>query len=853
MSTRPAVSSRHVRRPRLTRVLDAARGQAVVLVAPAGYGKTMLAAEWAQEREGVAWYRAVAPAADLAAFSVGVAAVLAQIVSGAGARLERRLRVGESPETAARPLAELLAEDLADWPDDAWLVIDDYHLVADSAAVEEFIDWLLALAPVRLLVTTRRRPAWASARRILYGEVLELTREELAMTADEAASVLEGHSSDAIRALLEQAQGWPAVIGLAGLSASLDLPRARIADALYRYFAEEVFRSEPPDVQRLMLRAAVPVSIDARTAADVLGIADGDAAIERLVDEGLLHEAGGERKRFHPLLRDFLLRKLEAEEPGARPRLSRAVIDDARAAGRWEEAFELAVESGQLEAAAEIAAERAAELVESGRIETIERWLAACGAAADEHPALVVARIEVLLRRGELVEASALASRLARRLTDDDPQASAAWHLAGRAHHLLSEDAQGLDCHLRACKAAKTRHDLTNALWGATVLAAQLESELLEELVRSFETAAAGDLDSRLRLASAKLFLASRRGSLAGIWRTLEPLMPLVDRATDPMARDSFLIAAGYLNVARADYRLASHLIGKAVETVHEFRLGRIKLAFCLAQRVAADIGLRRFERAEETLRELAELGLGRTDVLVLEQRNLRAKLMLATGRADEIVREADFVAHAETGPRASLGEHAGLLAVAAAAVGDGERSRLEAERARTLTGGIEARLYARLAELVLCADGNGGGDGAGDAAAFVEHAAEHECLDAVVVGYRVKPELLESAARDPAARAVVAGLLEASNDHVLARRHGVAATGRSGEPDGGGLAMLTPRENEVLKLIAAGLGNAEIAKRLFISEKTAKVHVYHIFEKLGVATRVQAVLAAQQLLAPDQ
>jgi DNA-binding NarL/FixJ family response regulator len=58
-------------------------------------------------------------------------------------------------------------------------------------------------------------------------------------------------------------------------------------------------------------------------------------------------------------------------------------------------------------------------------------------------------------------------------------------------------------------------------------------------------------------------------------------------------------------------------------------------------------------------------------------------------------------------------------------------------------------------------------------------------------------------------------------------------------------LAKLTPREAEVLRLMAEGLGNGEIARRLFISEKTVKVHVSHIFEKLSVGSRVQAVLAA--------
>jgi len=62
--------------------------------------------------------------------------------------------------------------------------------------------------------------------------------------------------------------------------------------------------------------------------------------------------------------------------------------------------------------------------------------------------------------------------------------------------------------------------------------------------------------------------------------------------------------------------------------------------------------------------------------------------------------------------------------------------------------------------------------------------------------------------------------------------------------PNPAPLNLLTAREREVFHLVCEGLGNGDIARRLFISEKTVKVHVSHIFEKLGVETRVQAVLA---------
>ena len=58
----------------------------------------------------------------------------------------------------------------------------------------------------------------------------------------------------------------------------------------------------------------------------------------------------------------------------------------------------------------------------------------------------------------------------------------------------------------------------------------------------------------------------------------------------------------------------------------------------------------------------------------------------------------------------------------------------------------------------------------------------------------------------------------------------------------------LSPRELDVLRLIAAGYSNQEIAAELVISVTTVKKHVNHIFAKLGVGSRAQAIVAAQTL-----
>ncbi len=58
----------------------------------------------------------------------------------------------------------------------------------------------------------------------------------------------------------------------------------------------------------------------------------------------------------------------------------------------------------------------------------------------------------------------------------------------------------------------------------------------------------------------------------------------------------------------------------------------------------------------------------------------------------------------------------------------------------------------------------------------------------------------------------------------------------------------ITPREHEILGLIAEGLSNREIGERLFVSENTVKTHSSRLFEKLEVKRRVQAVLKGQEL-----
>jgi two-component system nitrate/nitrite response regulator NarL len=114
-------------------------------------------------------------------------------------------------------------------------------------------------------------------------------------------------------------------------------------------------------------------------------------------------------------------------------------------------------------------------------------------------------------------------------------------------------------------------------------------------------------------------------------------------------------------------------------------------------------------------------------------------------------------------------------------------------------------------------------------------------CLRAGASGYLLKN--IESAFLTDAIRRLAAGesVMSPSMTGKLMREVG------AGEKPADGHAPLSPREQEILALIAEGASNKEAARRLHVAESTVKIHVQHILRKLGLASRVQAAVYATE------
>lgn len=113
--------------------------------------------------------------------------------------------------------------------------------------------------------------------------------------------------------------------------------------------------------------------------------------------------------------------------------------------------------------------------------------------------------------------------------------------------------------------------------------------------------------------------------------------------------------------------------------------------------------------------------------------------------------------------------------------------------------------------------------------------------IESFVCGYRGAPEVIVALLQDSSLHPELSRILALSGDAE------VLAPPTAGRLDRSVL-TLSPREKEVLSFLAQGMSNAEIGATLFISPVTVKVHVRHIFEKLGVRSRGAAALRATQL-----
>src|SRR5215831_4928886 len=184
----PVGGRRIIERPRLIKLLEDSSARTILLIAPAGYGKTTLARQWAERQERVHWYTARAGSADVAQLAVDLAGILDGRHRKLATYVSQLVRARSSPAQQVEEIVEGFASAAQDATDIS-LFIDDYHLIAEEEVAEWFVRELQSRLGLNLVIASRSRPLWATARLQIYGELAEFGVEELALTNAEATEV----------------------------------------------------------------------------------------------------------------------------------------------------------------------------------------------------------------------------------------------------------------------------------------------------------------------------------------------------------------------------------------------------------------------------------------------------------------------------------------------------------------------------------------------------------------------------------------------------------------------------------------------------------------------------------------
>jgi ATP/maltotriose-dependent transcriptional regulator MalT len=819
---------RIIERPRLLKQLEETDAKTILLVAPAGYGKTTLARQWARERSA-AWYAANLGSADVAALARGLAHALAPSASELPAIIDEALRGMPHPAREVDGLGALFIAHLSRIAA-VWLVIDDYQALAPSNPSEQLVAALAASESVRSLIASRSKPTWANARAFVYGEIVELGRQELGFDTSETAELLRDTpvSGDVVAL----ARGWPAVLSLVTFAGRSSVPPTEaISDRLYDYLADETFNSASRTTQDTLLSLALLSSLHSEALVEAFG----DDWIATAVDAartGLI-EISRHGIELHPLARLFLFERLR-ETPAFEERVRRAMTRAIDAAA-WDEGFEF-IKSFQLHDALDgLMTAAFGPLLAMGRVETLERFSRyATAVQRRTTPIVDLIDAEIAFRDGRLAEARELAVAAAERFSPSHPLKARGYNLGGTAalvrFDLLAESHR---LHTLAYDFANSDQDERDALWGQCLALIYLEDQASSEATNKLAHISDATPEDRVRAATAQLLVRRQREG----FRELAPILAVANRALeqtrDPRARTSFGNVCGYVLGLGGRYDEAASAVDTALADaeIHNLSFAKPHLRWTKA---FVALGRRDFAEAYKELRAVEELvEQAGSDHLELNARALRARMLIVQHRAQEAV-EATATSWAVVPTNAMYGEYLSTRALALAAAGEPRAARTTLSEALRLTSVVEVQTLAATAEAIRSLTTRNAGRTCQSA---FDLAARLETWDALICGVRAMPKLLEILAANPHNHRLLLKTFQRSRDEALLKRVGLRSSGPYGRAG-----RLSRREREVIELVRQGLTNREIGRMLYISEATVKVHVRHVLEKLGARSRAEAV-----------
>jgi LuxR family transcriptional regulator, maltose regulon positive regulatory protein len=863
----PPSRPRLVSRPRLIERLHEGLGYDLVLVsAPAGFGKTTLLSEWArQDQPGVrtCWVSLDEGDSDPVRFWEYVILALQRFLPEMGGKILASLRSPQPPPT--RSLVVALMNDLVGLSEDLVLALDDFQFVT-SPDVHDAVSYLLDHLPprVHLLIATRADPPLPLARLRGRGQMLEIGADDLRFTLEETAELLwelrgTQLAAEHVEALSERTEGWAVGLKMAALSMGQQQDVSGFIKSfagsqryVMDYLIEEVLQRQTSDVQDFLLKTSVLEKLTAPLCDEVTGRTDSGELLPALERANLLLVPLDESRqwfRYQHLFADLLRHQLAkaAGEVGV-AELHKRASGWYKANGFLREAIDHALAARDWDAAAALIDEAGGRYFRTGEMVTLCAWLRALPEEIMVAKGLYGIYSWTLMFGGRPDEAEALLDRVEPTVGEDPVEHAyidATRSLIETSRGNIPRSAELAQRALPLLPASDVEMRGAISLNLARMYMYRGSLEQAETLSR--EAYRDGMKAGNPWITMASLVMAAESSRLRGeLSCAMELLEQALELAPGSPASAEVHLALALLLYERNELESAMSHVGTGLDLNRLLGVEIIQLGLLTASMVIA------WASGDETqaLQASEQLDQVAADSVVrdarLNQAMLHMALALRRDDLDEASRWGDRLVRLESEGPITYPVRLPFMRLLGVR---GKKDELSQQTERLYrSAGVEllapewkawlitVRLAQALAEpeqveaLGFVAEALRAGEPEGWIRSFVDW------------GPRLAPVLRKAVAHgicpDYAAKLLTI---------IGAEQRRRAESGRS--PRFSPVyVVLTERELEVLRLVATGLSNRQIAGRLFISLGTVKVHLHNISEKLNATSRTGAVARAKEL-----
>jgi LuxR family maltose regulon positive regulatory protein len=441
-------------RPRLINLLyDLLDYKLILVIAPAGYGKTALLLDFSHQVDlPVCWYSLDTHDQSILRFIAHFISAVSQRFPSFGAQSTTALDDANLLTPDLGRLVTVIVNDLYEHIQEHFLfVLDDYHLVSGQKEIEIFVNQFLRqvsenchlVLASRTLITLPDL-ALLAARQQVGG----LGFEDLAFRPDEIQSLLFQNyhitiSNVTAQELTDDTEGW--ITGLLLTTQARWQDKSNLFRAanisgvgLYDFLAQQVLDLQPNSIREFLLQTSFLDEFDANLCAVVWGKRDdwSDIINAILQDNLFVLPVGdtGQTIRYHHLFQDFLQARFEQEQPGEVPNLLHKIANAYTKLEEWEKAYAAYQRIGDINAAADLVEQAGATFVRDSRLAILANWIDALPMdIVARRPTLLSHKGAVLLMKGQVENGLACLDHAEAALRASDRTSDLAATLARRA------------------------------------------------------------------------------------------------------------------------------------------------------------------------------------------------------------------------------------------------------------------------------------------------------------------------------------------------------------------------------------------------------------------------------------